>query len=344
MKILVPYDGSKFSLDALRLVATMALDPASEILIFNVAEGGAGGPLAIHEEKAIRRQEILVFKSAHLKELADELSLWQRECTINYRVHFGSPKESILDAAQEWKADLIVIAAHERSSWGRLIRGSVCQSVLDQAACSVLVVKPTDDVQGGSMGAHGYRVLIPIEGSFYSYETVSWIANQVWKRGTSFKLLMAVPEYKALLSDKLSQLEYNELNQRFLELKQRAFQMLEEHALKLGRQVGNEHVTIEVVPGEPRQVILDAEKQWQPDIITMGSQGHNHFEAFISGSVPKYVVSHCQCSCLIVRRFAGGKPKVKAKNRENIKDILESIHFTPAENEQRETMPHGVVF
>lgn len=341
MKILVPYDGTKYSLDALRLVATMALAPKSEILILNVADSKSIG-LFGHEERVIRQQEILVFESARLKELADELALWQKHCAINYRVHFGSPKESILETADEWRADLIVIAAHERSTWGRLIRGSICHNVLDHANCSVLVVKPTEDVQDGAMGAHGYKVLLPIEGSFHSYETVSWVANQVWKPGTSFKLLLAVPEYKQLNDDSMPETEYYELTKRFMALKERAFQMLEEHALKLGQAVGNDHVTIDVVPGEARQVILDMEKQWQPDMITMGSQGPAGLDSFLVSSVPKYVFGHCNCSCLIVRRFAGGRPRRKEKSSDNLKELLESIQFTPANPDERERMPHGI--
>ena len=61
--------------------------------------------------------------------------------TISTEVLFGSPDSRIVETAEQWHADLIVIGSHGYSRWERLLLGSVSDSVLHHAPCSVLVVR-----------------------------------------------------------------------------------------------------------------------------------------------------------------------------------------------------------
>ena len=53
----------------------------------------------------------------------------------------GDPKTLILEEAKDWGADLIVVGSSDRSSIAKLMLGSVSQSVVTHAHCSVLVVR-----------------------------------------------------------------------------------------------------------------------------------------------------------------------------------------------------------
>lgn len=53
----------------------------------------------------------------------------------------GSPRAVILEEAERWKADLIVIGSHGYGTWQRLLLGSVSQAVVSHAKCSVEVVR-----------------------------------------------------------------------------------------------------------------------------------------------------------------------------------------------------------
>ena len=53
----------------------------------------------------------------------------------------GSPRSTILEEAERWKADLIVIGSHGYGAWQRLLLGSVSQAVVSHARCSVEVVR-----------------------------------------------------------------------------------------------------------------------------------------------------------------------------------------------------------
>jgi nucleotide-binding universal stress UspA family protein len=53
----------------------------------------------------------------------------------------ADPRHAIVDAAREWPADVIVIGSHGRRGIDRLLLGSVAESVVRHAPCSVDVVR-----------------------------------------------------------------------------------------------------------------------------------------------------------------------------------------------------------
>ena len=53
----------------------------------------------------------------------------------------GPPRPVILDEAESWKADLIVLGSHGYTPWKRLLLGSVSQAIVSHAKCSVEVVR-----------------------------------------------------------------------------------------------------------------------------------------------------------------------------------------------------------
>ena len=56
-------------------------------------------------------------------------------------VHDGDPRSVIVDEAEDWKADLIVMGSHGYTGIKKWLLGSVAQSVVSRAPCSVEVVR-----------------------------------------------------------------------------------------------------------------------------------------------------------------------------------------------------------
>lgn len=56
-------------------------------------------------------------------------------------VRDGHLRAAIVDEARKWRADLIVLGSHGRTGITRLLLGSVAQSVVSHAPCSVEVVR-----------------------------------------------------------------------------------------------------------------------------------------------------------------------------------------------------------
>jgi len=61
--------------------------------------------------------------------------------TVSGEILFGSPESRIVETAEQIHADLIILGSHGYNRWERLLLGSVSDSVVHHAPCSVLVVR-----------------------------------------------------------------------------------------------------------------------------------------------------------------------------------------------------------
>jgi nucleotide-binding universal stress UspA family protein len=65
--------------------------------------------------------------------------------TITTSVVSGLPKREILEKAESFDADLIVVGSQGQGAFSRLLLGSVSQYLATHAKCSVLIVKEKDE-------------------------------------------------------------------------------------------------------------------------------------------------------------------------------------------------------
>ena len=146
MKILIGVDGSEYSDAALDEVSQRTWPDGSQILVVNAFEMPVSPtpevwslPPDYYErlDRAIRTQADEVLKAAE-KQLRSRLS---DSIEIKSKAILGSPKRVILDEAESFKADLIVVGSHGYPTWERLLLGSVSQAVVSHAKCSVEVVR-----------------------------------------------------------------------------------------------------------------------------------------------------------------------------------------------------------
>ncbi len=60
---------------------------------------------------------------------------------IEVNVLKGHPHHKILDIAEEWRSDMIVLGSHGRQGFTRFVLGSVSLAVVSHAQCTVTVVR-----------------------------------------------------------------------------------------------------------------------------------------------------------------------------------------------------------
>lgn len=87
-------------------------------------------------DRVCREQADAIVKSA-----AEKLSSIGPDVSVTTKTILGSPKQVILDEAETWKPELIVVGSHGYPTWERLLLGSVSQAVVSHAKCSVEVVR-----------------------------------------------------------------------------------------------------------------------------------------------------------------------------------------------------------
>lgn len=89
-------------------------------------------------EKDARKGARASVKKAAAKLRAGKKS---RKLNVTTKVLSGSPKEVILEEAEAFGADLIVVGSHGHGMLERFLLGSVSQAVALHAKCSVEIVR-----------------------------------------------------------------------------------------------------------------------------------------------------------------------------------------------------------
>jgi nucleotide-binding universal stress UspA family protein len=146
MKILLATDGSECSKAAVSAVADRPWPENSEIRIISAVEIPYTPttetwviPDSYYKEleKAAEEQAKLATKDA-VDRIRDGKT---SGLEVSMKIATGSPKDVILNEAENFDADLIVLGSHGYSGWQRFLLGSVSHAVATHAHCSVEIVR-----------------------------------------------------------------------------------------------------------------------------------------------------------------------------------------------------------
>lgn len=142
MKIILAIDGSAHSQDAIEEVARRPWPSPSTLRILSVIQ-----PYTPPATEVVLASATLEQIGQRQAQEAEQLTQHARErlaasgLPVETAVREGDPRTAIVDAADEWQADLIVVGSHGRTGLTRLVLGSVAQAVVAHAHCSVEVVR-----------------------------------------------------------------------------------------------------------------------------------------------------------------------------------------------------------
>jgi nucleotide-binding universal stress UspA family protein len=145
MKILLATDGTKHSAAAVEMIANFNFKGNCELKIISIVDMAV--PLAIDMYEGFVPSTVEIENTAKenasktLQETKSRLLQLSPDLVISTEVLLGSPESRIVETAEEMGADLIVVGSHGYNRWERLLLGSVSDSVVHHAPCSVLVVR-----------------------------------------------------------------------------------------------------------------------------------------------------------------------------------------------------------
>ena len=141
MKVLLPVDGSKSSLNAAKYIAKMAKNSRSPVSVTLVS---------VHDDIGLGHVKQFVAKSVvddYLRELSEkELKAAQKILDAagvkhNMAIKRGHVAEEIISLANKDKVDMIVMGAKGRSGFMDVLMGSVAQCISSSAKQPVLLIK-----------------------------------------------------------------------------------------------------------------------------------------------------------------------------------------------------------
>jgi nucleotide-binding universal stress UspA family protein len=146
MKILLAVDGSPSSDEAITEIISRPWPEQTEVKVITAfetpvmvgMEPWAAGPMYFDElQKAVESAAKAVVESA-LTKLKDTPG---NKVRITGEVLQGPAKQVIVEEAERWGADLIVMGSRGLGAWNRLLLGSVSNAVVHHAKCSVEIVR-----------------------------------------------------------------------------------------------------------------------------------------------------------------------------------------------------------
>jgi nucleotide-binding universal stress UspA family protein len=150
MRILLAIDDSTFSDAAVDAVIAQFGQRGHEVRVLHAADWERRLPVPyLFAEGAEAARSVLSFRDTLIHEAAERVCrIVERLRAAGFTVEMeirreGDPRTAILEMADQWPADLIVVGSHGRSGLDRFLLGSVSERVVRHAPCSVEVVRPS---------------------------------------------------------------------------------------------------------------------------------------------------------------------------------------------------------
>jgi len=309
MKVLIAYDGSRSSDEALADLASAGLPQTAEAKIITVAEQWLAHLHHSETESAMRTRKVegdgAPEGSADLAKGLDEASALASHAMetvgrqfpdwdLSVSVVPGSPAREILAESESMDADLIVLGSQGRSAVGRLLLGSISQKVLAEASCSVRIGR------AGPERSQDDTIVVGFDGSPGSYAAVEAIATRKWRGDCSIVLVTAMD---ALVPTAIGRFippvvkwveeETRVEHELIRKLADEAFRRLDGAGCGVDLLVRNRN---------PRQVIVEEAERLGANCIFLGANSYgSSIERYFIGSTSTAIAARSRCSVEVVR-------------------------------------------
>lgn len=306
MKVLIAYDGSECSEAAIRDLSRAGLPDSGEMVVLSVAElapdleavpyyapglegfGVVGYDVASLTERTVARHNEIAERGAE-----QVRALFGAGWSIQPQVVCTSAQRGIIEKADDWRPDLIVVGSHNASLIGRVFMGSTSYGVLTHAHCAVRIGRDNPKA-----AKHPTRILIAVDGSVESAHAVHVVAARKWPAETHARVVCvidsamqtATPATHAFAAEwmKLATPDVRPwtkaVGQAVVDLKSAG---LTANSL--------------ICEGHPKQKILEEAQEWGATSIFMGARGLGRVSRLLLGSVSSAVASRASCSVEVVR-------------------------------------------
>lgn len=198
---------------------------------------------------------------------------------VDYLVRDGDAADMILGAAEENSADLIALGTHGRRGLDRLLSGSVAETVLRRAQCSVLVHHHPEEL---SVQPERTRLVVhPTDFSAPSHRAFA-IAHVVARSFDARLLVLHVATPGADDCEEAAQ----------------QLEALQQHVEALEQK---RDLETRLTSGDPVAEILKVAAENSGSLIVMGTHGRTGLSRLLMGSTAQSVLRDAPCPALIVK-------------------------------------------
>jgi nucleotide-binding universal stress UspA family protein len=288
-KILCPVDFSPGSQLAMRVAIRLASDAEAELVL---AHAWYVPPVAFAEDYVFSPVLIQTMRDgaeAALDAAAREAAaLGARHLTP--KLLTGTPRHEIVQVLERDPAfDLVVMGTHGRTGLARFLLGSVAESVVRHAPCSVLTVRPDGEPRPFA------RVLCPVDFSDSSQHAAR-LAAELVQPGSEGITLLHVIDPPAVYAGGERMIEI------VRDLDTYSTEHLDQWAARLGAGAPAPVAKLSRVGHPGAEILKVLEEEPAFELVVLGSHGRLGLERVLLGSVAEKVVRHARCPVLVARR------------------------------------------
>ena len=292
-KLFVAIDFSPNSDEALRQAHDRALSTRAQLAVCHIVPNELRSNLLFPD---VSRIAALKFP-LEMKQIAEAAAARVAEITGRTEGEFelivddGTPQALILNRAEEWLADLIIVGSHGQTSAADALLGSVTDSVIRHAHCPVLIVRP---------GKRTGRIIAGTDFSDPVLPALRAAGDEAERTGAeltvvhSLDMVWSLAAYPALA---FGGAPFNISAEQIKELELVATQRLKE-SLKQLNISGDTLVTT----GPAGTALIDIASERKADLIVVGTIGRTGLRRALLGSVAETVAKGAPCSVLIIRQ------------------------------------------
>jgi nucleotide-binding universal stress UspA family protein len=282
-RILFPTDGSETASEAFAYALSVASAHEATLHLLHVADSTVVSTTNLgHDVVDVLEREG--------EQFVDELR--ERAATAGVSVvtdvQQGGPAPMIVEYADEYDVELIVMPTHGRGDLKRQLLGSVTERVLSAAPTPVLTVTPSE---GEGFVYPPSALLLPTDGSQCAELALRETVALADATGAAIDLLTVV-ESTLLGVDVRSSGARDKLEAQATEILDSAKATVEE--------AGIEPVTTLVASGRPYKEIHTYVTENDVDLIVLGTRGETDFSQYVLGGVSDKLVRAAPVPVLVI--------------------------------------------
>jgi nucleotide-binding universal stress UspA family protein len=297
--ILVPLDGSALAESVLPAAVAVAKAFGARVKLLHIIEERP--PDRIHGEPHLTDGDQA---QAYLDEVARR-PVFQGQ-VVEVHVHptkQGDVAESVVDHAQEFGADLVVLSTHGKSGLRGFLFGRIALQALQRGTTPVLLMNPTTSAAAPPFVCR--TILVPLDGT-PAHEPALPVASKLgraWQ--AALHLEIVVPTARTLSGHEAATgVLMPSATRAILDLAERG---AEEYVERLAQTLKAEGLSANwhVSRGEPAACLVEAAERVKADLVVMASHAKGAMDAFWSGSLTPKVVEGLRRPILLVRAKMG---------------------------------------
>ena len=292
--ILVPLDGSQMAESVLPTVTFLAEIFNAKVILTHIIEKNA--PTYIHGENHLKTsgQAQTYLEKIAARRIAPGIG-------VKYHVHTTEVKDvarSIVEHSGEFGYDLIIMCTHGHGGARNVIFGSLAQQVIALGTIPVLLIQP-DKEEAGTFKPWRH-LLVPLNEDPEHARSLTVATDLAKKFKASLYLVMVIPTFGSLSGQWISTSKF--LPGTTTRLLDEAAANGQDYLLQYQNDLQNNGVeaTIDVLRGDPADVISETALEAGVDLIILGTHGKIGTDAFWSGSLMPKICTHSKIPVLLV--------------------------------------------